>query len=78
LQLPVLMLQGDADAMMDVGATRRWIAEAPSADVTYQGYPGAGHTLDFEPEPNRGRYRTDLLQWILAHSGPQPGGDDGE
>jgi acylglycerol lipase len=78
LQLPVLMLQGDADAMMDVTATRRWVTDVPSADVTYQAYPGAGHTLDFEPEPNRGRYRTDLLRWIVAHSGPQPGGDDSE
>jgi alpha-beta hydrolase superfamily lysophospholipase len=70
VRLPVLLLQGDADAMMDVAATRRWIAELPSADVTYQAYPGAGHTLDFEPEPNRGRYRADLLQWVLAHRRP--------
>jgi acylglycerol lipase len=70
LRLPVLMLQGEADAMMDVDATRRWIAEVPSADVTYHGYRGAGHTLDFEPEPNRGEYRDDLLDWILAHRRP--------
>jgi alpha-beta hydrolase superfamily lysophospholipase len=77
LDLPVLMLQGDADAMMDVAATRRWIADVPSADVTYRGYPGAGHTLDFEPEPMLSRYRGDLLDWIVAHRGPQPGADGG-
>jgi alpha-beta hydrolase superfamily lysophospholipase len=77
LQLPVLMLQGDADAMMDVAGTRRWLAEVPSADVTCQGYPGAGHTLDFEPETNRGRYRADLLRWILDHNGPPPADDGG-
>jgi acylglycerol lipase len=75
LQLPVLMLQGDADAMMDVAATRRWIADVPSADVTYRAYPAAGHTLDFEPEPNLSRYRRDLLDWISAHRGPAPDGE---
>ena len=66
LRLPVLLLQGDADAMMDVSATRRWFDELPAADKTYRAYPGAGHTLDFEPEPNRGRYLTDLRDWLSA------------
>jgi acylglycerol lipase len=72
LQLPVLMLMGDADSMMDVAGTRRWLAELPSDDTTYHGYPGAGHTLDFEPDPNCGHYRADLLSWLSAHSGRRP------
>jgi alpha-beta hydrolase superfamily lysophospholipase len=72
LRLPVLLLQGDADAMMDVPATRRWFDELPAADKTYRAYPGAGHTLDFEPEPNRGRYLTDLRDWLSARVSAGP------
>jgi alpha-beta hydrolase superfamily lysophospholipase len=72
LRLPVLLLQGDADAMMDVPATRRWFDELPAADTTYRAYPGAGHTLDFEPEPNRGRYLSDLRDWLSGHASGGP------
>jgi alpha-beta hydrolase superfamily lysophospholipase len=74
LELPMLVLQGDADAMMDVTATRRWLGGAPSDDTTYRDYAGAGHTLDFESETNRGTYRADLLSWLLAHGGLRPTG----
>jgi alpha-beta hydrolase superfamily lysophospholipase len=67
LRLPVLQ-QGDEDAMMDVPATQRWFDELPAVDKTYRAYPGAGHTLDFGPEPNRGRYLTNLRDWLSAHA----------
>jgi acylglycerol lipase len=64
LRLPVLVLQGEADRMMDVPATRAWVDGLGAADTTYRSYPGAGHTLDFEPD--RRRYLADLHGWLAA------------
>jgi alpha-beta hydrolase superfamily lysophospholipase len=64
LQLPLLVLQGGDDAMVDVAGTGRWCAGLGLEDKTYRVYPGAGHTLDFEPD--RGRYLADLLEWLSA------------
>jgi alpha-beta hydrolase superfamily lysophospholipase len=70
LALPVLLLQGDGDQMMDVPATRRWFDGLGGEHTTYQAYPGAGHTLDFEPD--RGRYLADMLAWLTAMVRPGP------
>jgi alpha-beta hydrolase superfamily lysophospholipase len=64
LRLPLLVLQGENDAMMDVPKTRRWFAQLGTADKTYRSYPGAGHTLDFEPDPSQ--YVADMLAWLRA------------
>jgi alpha-beta hydrolase superfamily lysophospholipase len=69
LRLPLLVLQGEDDAMMDVPGTRRWFAGLSVEDRTYLAYPGAGHTLDFEPD--RARYLDDMLAWLSARA---PGG----
>jgi alpha-beta hydrolase superfamily lysophospholipase len=70
LELPVLLLQGENDEMMDVPATRRWFAGLAGDHNTYRAYPGAGHTLDFEAD--RARYLDDMLAWLSAmvRSGP--------
>jgi acylglycerol lipase len=70
--LPLLLLQGEADKMIDVPKTRRWFAQLGVEDKTYRAYPGAGHTLDFEPD--RSRYLADLLEWLSARaaSGSSP------
>jgi acylglycerol lipase len=70
LELPVLLLQGEADQMMDVPATRRWFEGLGGDHNTYRAYPGAGHTLDFEPD--RSRYLDDMLSWLssMVHPGP--------
>ncbi|MCC6176384.1 MAG: alpha/beta fold hydrolase [Chloroflexi bacterium] len=77
LRLPLLLQIGDADLMMDVQATRRWFERIGSADRAMVVYPGAGHTLDFEPDP--APYRADLLAWMLAHlsSSERSGGHEG-
>jgi alpha-beta hydrolase superfamily lysophospholipase len=62
LQLPLLVLQGEDDKMMDVAKTRRWFSRLDVEDKTYLAYPGAGHTLDFEPD--RSRYLADMLAWL--------------
>ena len=64
LALPVLLLQGEDDQMMDVPATRRWFDGLSAEHTTYRAYPGAGHTLDFEPD--RSRYLADMLAWLSA------------
>ncbi|HET9557688.1 MAG TPA: alpha/beta hydrolase, partial [Actinomycetota bacterium] len=70
LVLPVLLLQGEHDQMMDVPATRRWFDGLNGEHTTYRAYPGAGHTLDFEPD--RARYLDDMLAWLstTVRSGP--------
>jgi alpha-beta hydrolase superfamily lysophospholipase len=70
LGLPLLVLQGEGDAMMDVPRTSRWLSELDTADKTYVGYPGAGHTLDFELD--RAPYVADILGWLRARAAGPP------
>jgi acylglycerol lipase len=75
LRLPLLLLQGEDDKMIDVPKTRRWFARLGVEDKTYLAYPGAGHTLDFEPD--RSRYLADMLGWLAARvssGSPRPMG----
>jgi len=72
LDLPLLLLQGEGDAMIDVPGTRRWFSRLGVKDKTYQAYPGAGHTLDFEPD--RTRYLADMLAWLSARVPDSTGG----
>jgi acylglycerol lipase len=75
LRLPLLVLQGEDDKMMDVPKTRRWFDRLDVEDKTYRAYPGAGHTLDFEPD--RTRYLADMLGWLSARvpsGSPRPTG----
>ena len=76
LELPLLLLQGEDDAMMDVAGTRHWFSRLGVEDKTYRAYPGAGHTLDFEPD--RRRYLADMVGWLSARvpsgSSPATGG----
>jgi alpha-beta hydrolase superfamily lysophospholipase len=77
LSLPLLILQGEDDKMMDVAKTRRWLSRLGVEDKTYVAYPGAGHTLDFEPD--RTRYLADMLAWLsdrLPSGSPGPTGGD--
>jgi alpha-beta hydrolase superfamily lysophospholipase len=70
LRLPVLLLQGDDDKMVDVPATRRWFERLGAEGNTYRAYPGAGHTLDFEPD--RSAYLGDMLAWLSTTVRPRP------
>ena len=69
LELPLLVLQGEGDKMMDVPGTGRWFAQLGLEDKTYRAYPGAGHTLDFEPD--RAPYVNDMLTWLSARVSPR-------
>jgi acylglycerol lipase len=70
LTLPLLLLQGEADKMIDVPKTRRWFDRLGIEDKTYRAYAGAGHTLDFEPD--RAQYLADLLGWLAVRAGSRP------
>jgi len=70
LRLPLLLLQGDDDKMIDVPKTRRWFARLGVENKTYRAYPGAGHTLDFEPD--RAAYLGDMLAWLSTTVRPGP------
>src|SRR5512132_2960177 len=70
LELPLLLLQGEADKMIDMPKTRRWFARLAVEDKTYRAYAGAGHTLDFEPD--RAQYLADLLGWLAVRAGSRP------
>lgn len=64
IRIPLLVQLGDADPIMDIEATTRWVNRLPVPDRTLALYRGAAHTLDFEPEPTVRVYRADLLGWL--------------
>jgi alpha-beta hydrolase superfamily lysophospholipase len=72
LGLPLLVLHGEDDVMMNVPKTRRWFERLGVADKTYRAYSGVGHGLDFAPDRNQ--YLADLLGWLSARviSGSPP------
>ena len=45
LQLPVLLMQGEADRMVNPEGTRAFAAAAPRELITFKTYPGAFHEL---------------------------------
>jgi alpha-beta hydrolase superfamily lysophospholipase len=69
LNLPVLLLIGGQDRIIDNPRTRRLVGSWPT-DATVIEYPEAHHTLEFEPDPER--WRTDLRQWVERLAAPHP------
>jgi alpha-beta hydrolase superfamily lysophospholipase len=69
LGLPLLVLHGEDDAMMNVPKMRRWFERLGAQDKTYRAYPGVGHGLDFAPD--RAEYLADLLGWLSARVSPE-------
>jgi alpha-beta hydrolase superfamily lysophospholipase len=70
LTLPILLQIGDADPIMDAGATCQWLRSLHAPDRTAIVYRHASHTLDFEPAPTVQAYRADLLSWLRRHHVP--------
>jgi alpha-beta hydrolase superfamily lysophospholipase len=66
LRVPLLVIQGENDKMMDVPKTAEWFSRLRIDDKTYLGYPGGSHTLEFESD--RARYVADIADWLLARS----------
>jgi alpha-beta hydrolase superfamily lysophospholipase len=65
IHLPVLLLLAEKDRIIDNTATRRLVQKFASADKEIIEYPGAHHTLEFEPDPDR--FIDDLIRWLNRH-----------
>ena len=74
LTLPMLLLIGEEDPMMDAPATCRWFHTLKAPDRMMVVYKGGAHTLDFEPEPTIHSYRADLIGWLSRQSTSRAGG----
>jgi alpha-beta hydrolase superfamily lysophospholipase len=73
LTLPILVMQGSADQLVDPGAAEYVHSRVGSADRTLRVYPGLYHEILNEPE--RERVLDDLLDWLerrLTPAVPRP------
>jgi alpha-beta hydrolase superfamily lysophospholipase len=65
--VPVLVMLAEKDRIIDNAPTRRFVEKFAAADKQVIEYPGAHHTLEFEPEPDK--FITDLVRWLEAKIG---------
>jgi len=61
---PVLLMLATEDRIVNNPKTRAYVDRLASEDKTVIEYPGAHHTLEFEPDP--GLYARDLMVWLAA------------
>jgi len=59
---PTLLALAEKDRIIDNAATRALVEAMPCSRRQVIVYPGAGHTLEFEPDP--GTYFRDVVAWI--------------
>ena len=59
---PVLLMLAEHDRIVDNARTLESFEKLASADRQLIEYPGAHHTLEFEPDPTR--YARDLIGWL--------------
>jgi len=62
LHMPLLVMLAGRDRIVDNRRTRQFFARAAGHHKTLLEYPGAAHTLEFEPDPSK--YFADLTDWI--------------
>lgn len=62
VRVPVLLLLAEHDRVIDNARTRAFVGRFPAADKQVIEYPGAHHTLEFEPDPDL--WLGDLLRWL--------------
>jgi alpha-beta hydrolase superfamily lysophospholipase len=65
VRVPVLLLLAEQDRIIDNARTRRFVERFAAADKRIVEYPGAHHTLEFEPEPQP--FLADLSSWLETH-----------
>jgi alpha-beta hydrolase superfamily lysophospholipase len=71
VRAPVLLMLAEADRIIHNAKTRAYVEKFPSTDKTVIEYPGAHHTLEFEPEWHP--YFGDLVQWLDSRSSRRAG-----
>lgn len=62
VQAPTLLMLGSEDRIIDNAKTRTYFDRIPAASRRIVEYPGAHHTLEFEPDPSL--YARDLISWL--------------
>jgi alpha-beta hydrolase superfamily lysophospholipase len=65
VQVPVLLLLAERDRIIDNARTRKFVEQFATKDKEVIEYPGAHHTLEFEPDPDR--FIGDLQGWLERH-----------
>lgn len=75
LEVPLLVLHGEADTVTSPEGSKALVARAKSEDKTLKLYPGLAHDLMHEPE--REKVMRDVLAWLQAHLEPDTGGVGG-
>jgi alpha-beta hydrolase superfamily lysophospholipase len=66
VRIPVLLLLAGKDRIIDNDLTRRYIDRFATDDKELIEYPAAGHTLEFEDDPNP--FIEDIRRWLDCHS----------
>jgi alpha-beta hydrolase superfamily lysophospholipase len=66
IHVPVLLMLAENDRIIHNERTRRYVERFATTDKEMIVYPGAHHTLEFEPE--RDRIIDDLQGWIERHT----------
>ncbi len=63
VRVPVLLMLAERDRIIDNARTAAYVRGFASAAKQIIEYPGAQHTLEFEPDPSR--FLDDLTQWMV-------------
>lgn len=66
VHVPVLMLLAEHDRIIHNAKVRAFVNRFATPDKQILEYPGAHHTLEFEPEPQR--FIGDVLNWLEKHT----------
>jgi alpha-beta hydrolase superfamily lysophospholipase len=66
VHVPVLLLLAEKDRIIHNGRTRAFVDRFATKDKEVHEYPGAQHTLEFEPNPDM--YLGDMLRWLDRHA----------
>lgn len=64
VKVPTLLLLAEKDRIISNAKTRRYVAKFPTTTQVIE-YPGAQHTLEFEPDGHP--FVNDLRTWLDAH-----------
>ncbi len=62
VKVPMLMLLAEKDRIIDNARTRALVDKLPSLDKHIIEYPGAHHTMEFEPDPEP--FIADIVAWL--------------
>ncbi len=69
VRVPVLLLLAEHDRIIHNAPTRAYVERFATTDREVIEYPGAHHTLEFEPDPER--FIEDVRGWLERHAAPK-------